>query len=85
MTLWNAGRLADELRAGRVPERDRLRYLLVGAVMGALLGRSSLLDALRGGQAGAAPTAVFTRLRRYVARAAGARPGDDARRSEERA
>jgi hypothetical protein len=47
MVLWRAKTLALDLRDGRVAERDKLGYLLVGLLIQAIIGRASLLSALR--------------------------------------
>jgi hypothetical protein len=47
MVLWRAKTLALDLRDGRVAERDKLGYLLVALVIQAIIGRASLLGALR--------------------------------------
>src|SRR5690242_21470685 len=47
MVLWKAQVLAEELREDRVSEREKLGYLLVGVVLQVLLGRASILAALR--------------------------------------
>ena len=53
MVLWNAGRLAADLRAGTVSEREKLHYLVATLVLQSLTGRASLLAAVR------APTAAL--------------------------
>ena len=47
MVLWRAKALALDLRDDRVSERDKLGYLLVGLLIQGLIGRASLLNALR--------------------------------------
>jgi hypothetical protein len=47
MVLWRARALALELRDGRVAEREKLGYLLVGLVIQAVIGHASLLSTLR--------------------------------------
>ena len=43
MVLWRAKVLALDLRYGRVPERDKLGYLLIGLVIQGLIGSVSRL------------------------------------------
>ena len=52
MIVWNAGRLAEDLRAERVPSRDQLVYMLVALVLQTLSGRASLLGAFSSGGGG---------------------------------
>ena len=47
MVVWRARALALDLRDGRVAERDKLGYLLVGLLIQAVIGHASLLSALR--------------------------------------
>lgn len=47
MVLWRAKVLALDLRDGRVAERDKLGYLLVGLLIKAVIGSASLLSAPR--------------------------------------
>jgi len=56
MTFWNAARLADDLREGRVSEREKLRYLLLLVALHSLAGSgsASVVDALRSDRPGAA-------------------------------
>lgn len=53
MIWWNAGRLARDLRAGRVTARDELGYLLATLVLETVTGRPSLLAAFGAGGEGA--------------------------------
>ena len=54
MTFWNAARLADDLREGRVSEKQKLYYLLVSFTLHALGGNDSIVDALRSDRPGSA-------------------------------
>ena len=47
MVLWRDRTLAADLRDERVPERDKLWYLLVSLVIQSLVGRASILASFR--------------------------------------
>ena len=69
MIWWDAGRLAQELRAGRVSARDQLHYLLASLVLQTLSGRASLLAAVLPG--GGGPRVAFWPLLTLAVAAAG--------------